>query len=135
VVVRRACSHIFRILYLLCFILMLLCSLALCGWLLLASMDMGWPVPRIIIYMICLLVAQIISLILYFKWPLVAVLAAWIDMLLIMVGVVPRNSTSWNSFFYQFMFNIIFWAAANGGYAAYFALNRRRLVQGRVAQA
>lgn len=113
-----------RVCLILCFALLVVSFLATCGWLLLASFDLGWPIPRIILYMACLFLAQIASLIFYFKRPWVAALTGWVDVLVILIGVVPRNSASLNSFFHQFMFDLVFWVAANGGMASYFALNR-----------
>ena len=67
---------------------------------------------------------RIASLVFYFKRPWLGALTGWVDLLMILIGVVPRNSTSLNSFFHQFMFDLIFWVAANGGLAANLALNR-----------
>jgi hypothetical protein len=121
---NRPSLIMFRFCYLLSFALLLFSTLALCGWLLLASMGLEWPIPKIVLYFACLFAAEIISLVLYFKRPWVAVLIGWIDMLMIVVGVVPRNSHSLLSFLHQFMFDVVFWVAANGGFAAYSALNR-----------
>jgi hypothetical protein len=78
------------------------------------------------LYAACLFLAQLVSLIFYFKHPWIAALTGWVDVLMILIGVVPRNSTSLNSFFHQFMFDLVFWAAANGGLISHFALNREK---------
>jgi hypothetical protein len=88
-------------------------------WLLLASVSLdGGPMPRADLVGTWTVVGFLISTCLYWKWPWIAVVIAWANMGVILLGVVPWVAHSWATFFHQFVYDHIFFVAANLGLLA-----------------
>jgi hypothetical protein len=98
-----------------CFLLLLMTVLALASWLCFAYLASGSPIPALLSYRTAILLAMVVSLCTYFKWPLVAVAVGWLDLLMVLLGVFPWEEKSATSFFYQFMFDLTFFGAAHIG--------------------
>lgn len=125
-VAGRISNVIMRIVFVLCFFLLIIPFAILSMYLLLSTMALGWPLPRIIIYLLCLFLAEIISLVSYFKWPWVAVVVSWLDLTMIVSGVVPWAEKSVHGFFHQFSFSLLFLGAAHIGFISHAFLNRTK---------
>jgi hypothetical protein len=85
-------------------------------WVMMASLgrDNG-PVPRVYTINEFLLLGILISLIALWKWPWIAAVVAWINMVSIISKFTPWNNDSASAFFYGFTFDHIFFVAANVG--------------------
>ena len=102
----------------LCFILLFVPVVALCIWLPIISMAIGSAIPWTIIFWLILLCAEIASLVVYFRWPWIAALVSWLDMAMILSGLIPWKEHSLHSFLHQFGFDLMFFGLANLGFIA-----------------
>jgi hypothetical protein len=102
--------------YIVCFVLLLITVLALASWLCFAYLASGTPIPSVVIYRAAILLAMVVGLCLYFKWPLITVTVGWLDLFMVMFGVFPWEEKSVTNFFYQFMFDVTFFVAAHAGF-------------------
>lgn len=109
--------------FIICFVFLLIPTLALAAWLPLAFMA---GASRVVYIRTELFVAMVAALIFYFKWPWVAVLVSWADMALIAFGLLPLEEKSLSWFLFQFMFDIAFFLAAHGGFVAHVVAHRYR---------
>ena len=105
-----------RILFRVCFILLWVPIIALCIWLPIIYMAIGSAFPGLIGYWSLLLIAEIVSLALYFKSPWVAAVIGWIDMTVILCGLIPWKGHNAHSFLQQFWFDLLFFIAAQIGF-------------------
>jgi hypothetical protein len=104
-----------KVIFRLCFALLFIPVLALCFWLPLIYMAVGSAIPSILLYWVVLLGVEIVSLALYFRWPWIAVLVGWIDIAVILSGIIPWRSHAVYSFIQQFGFDLLFLGIAHVG--------------------
>jgi hypothetical protein len=102
----------------LCFALLFVPVLALCIWLPIMFMAIGSAIPWTMGFWLILLAGEIASLALYFKWPWIAVFVSWVDMAMILSGLIPWKEHSAHSFVHQFGFDLMFFGLANIGFIA-----------------
>jgi hypothetical protein len=74
------------------------------------------PAAAILIYTVFL--AQVLSLIVYLKLPWIAVIVAWIDVVLILSAIFPWHEHSLQSFIHQFGLDLTFFVTAHIGFIA-----------------
>jgi hypothetical protein len=109
---------------------MLVRVITLVGVLLLSLMGANsWQIPISFIVLVCLLLAQVVSLIFFFSKPWIAVLTAWADIGRIFLGIFIPGLAYWSdkslhAFVHQSDFDLIFFAAAHVGLAAHIGMNR-----------
>lgn len=111
-----------------CFALLMIPVLALCIFLPIGYMAVGSAIPGLVIYWCFLLIAQIASLFLYFRFPWIAAVIGWIDMAVILCGVVPWKGHTAHSFLQQFGFDLLFFIAAQMGFVTW-KIGRHRNAQ------
>jgi hypothetical protein len=77
-------------------------------WLLMGSMalDHG-PIPHAYLVNSILFIVFLISTCLFWKWPWIAVLIAWLDLAAILLHANPWNDNSSATFFHQFIYDHI----------------------------
>ena len=107
-----------RTIFILCFVLLVISCLPSALWMLLSIMSWGWPLPLPTILIIGIFLVQIISLVVYFRWPWIAVAVSWVDMLMILSGAIPWRGHSAHSFVHQFGFDLMFFGVAHVGFIA-----------------
>jgi hypothetical protein len=73
-----------KIVFRLCFALLFVPVLALCIWLPIIYMAIGSAIPSVIAFWLILLCAELAALILYFRWPWIAVIVSWVSLLMIL---------------------------------------------------
>jgi hypothetical protein len=97
-------------------------------WLLMGSLalDRG-PIPRVYWLNVVRFFCFLVSAVTLWKWPWIAISVAWVDLFLILSGFSPWEDHSATTFFFQFMFDHIFFIAANAGFVAAVLLRRSRL--------
>jgi hypothetical protein len=96
-------------------------------WLTMGTLSLGpGGLPRIYLINLVLLIAILISAITLWKWPWVSVVVAWANLLSILTRFSPWNDNSVHAFFAGFMFDHIFFIAANVGMIAVMSLKRVR---------
>ncbi len=104
-----------------CFVIALLCVLALGCWRLFAEMALGpggppfWLSLRTWQFVLCSF-----ALVGYFKWPWMLMLLSEIIMALVITGVFPWETKGLANFAYQFSFDITLFLAAHIGTVAFF---------------
>ena len=97
-------------------------------WLLFGTIAWGsGPIPRIDKIEFCQLVAFATSTFLFRNFLGLAVLIAWLNLAVIVLGVVPWVDHSWNTFVRQFAYDHLFFIAANVGLWAQLQLRRSRV--------
>jgi hypothetical protein len=89
------------------------CTLIRGAWLVFASLALGATVPRFIRVHVWMLIADVISLALFFRWPLILPLVGWIDLALVLTGVFPWEEKGIQNLFYQFPSVLAFFVAAH----------------------
>ena len=82
-------------------------------------MAVGSAIPGLIAYWSVLLIAEVASLFLYFKFPWIAAVIGWIDMAAILSGLVPWKDHTAHSFLQQFGFDLLFFIAAQMGFVTW----------------
>ncbi len=118
-------SHfVLKAIFIISFALILIPCLANALWVLLSTLDWGWPIPWLAALTYVLFIAQVLSLILYFRRPWIAAAISWFDLILIFSGVFPRNAPATHGILRQFGFDIVFFAGADLGLIAYYFLHR-----------
>ena len=108
-----------RILFRLSFVLLLIPVIALCIWLPIICMAIGSAFPGLTAYWGFLLIAEVVSLFLYFRFPWIAAAIGWVDMVAILCGVVPWKDHTAHSFLQQFGFDLLFFVAAQMGFVTW----------------
>jgi hypothetical protein len=91
-------------------------------------MAIGSAFPGLIGYWGFLLIAEIASVFLYFRFPWIAAAIGWIDMAAILCGVVPWKAHTAHSFLQQFGFDSLFFIAAQMGFVTW-KIGRHRTAQ------
>jgi hypothetical protein len=71
-----------------------------------------------------LLFAVLVSAATLWKWPRISLFVAWLNLLLIVTHFSPWNDDSAKSFLHGFLFDHLFFIAANVGAFAVFSLKR-----------
>lgn len=95
-------------------------------WLLMGSMALGrGPIPHAYLANLLFFISVLISACLFWKWPWVAMLVAWIDLGTILLHINPWNNGSSTTFFHEFMYDHIFFLAANLGFIAFVLMRRK----------
>ena len=64
-----------------------------------------------------MLLLQLLALALYFKYPYIAALVGWTNVIFALTKVFPWSEPGVSNFFYQFSFDLLFFVAANAGAA------------------
>ena len=103
----------------LCFVLLFLPVLAIIVYLPIIYMAIGSAIPEQILYWLALLVAEVISLVVYFKWPWLAVIISWVDFAVIFTGWITWAGQSLHKFMHQFGFSVLYFAVAHIGLLAW----------------
>jgi hypothetical protein len=106
------------------FIMGIMCVFALGVWLVFAHLAAGSPVPHFLRIRLWLLLAEIVSLMLFFRATWVMAIVGWFCIALVFTGVFPWEEQGVQNLFYQFIFDIAFFVAGNLGLAARFLSNR-----------
>jgi hypothetical protein len=119
---RRA--NFYKSIYSVCFFLLVGPVAAMFFWIMFALLASGTPIPRIIVLRIALLVMMIAALLGYFKWPWVAALVGWADMVMVFTGMFAWEEPGLENLLYQFSLDLLFFAAAHVGLAC-FLLSKR----------
>ena len=120
-------ASLLRLFTVLCMVVMACATLMMGFWLVLASVSLdGGSLPRADLMGRCSFIFFLISTCLYWKWPSVAFLVAWANTGAILIGVVPWVDHSLTTFFHQFVYDHIFFIAANLGFTASILLKRNR---------
>ncbi len=107
--------------YMFAFVMLLLPIIALIWWLSIAMLASGTPLPRVVTLRLEIFLGMIVSALLYFKWPWVAVIVGWVTMGMIVAHVLPWDERGMENFFYQFGFDLLFFIGANVGFIAHTA--------------
>ena len=107
-----------RSIFIICFVLMFIPVLALVVFLPIGAMAIGSAIPGIITYFAILLIAQVVSLAAYFRWPWIAALVGSVDLVVIVSGFIPLARHSVHGFLDQFGFDVAFFALAQIGFLA-----------------
>ena len=89
-----------RRVYLVSFIALLLPIVALVAWLSIAALASGSHPPRVVTLRLGLLAGMILSALLYFKWPWIAVIVSWTIMTMIISHILPWDESGLENFFY-----------------------------------
>jgi hypothetical protein len=113
-----------------CFALMFVSVAALTLWVVAASSVVGPSHNRLVLLRTVHLIALIASACLYFRWPWVALTVSWLTLILILTGVFSWDTRGFQYVLYQFSFDILFFVAANVGFASFSALNRAKRAPG-----
>lgn len=96
-------------------------------WLLLGAISWGsGPIPRADKIEAVLLVAFLISVSLFWKKPWLALVTAWVDLAITLLGVIPWADHSLMTFLRQFEYDHLFFFAANLGALTLFRYRRNR---------
>ena len=111
--------------YMFAFVMLLLPIIALIGWVSIAMLASGTPRPRVVTLRLDILLGMIVSALLYFKWPWVAVIVGWVTMGMIIAHVLPWDERGVENFFYQFGFDLLFFISSNIGFVASIAGRQR----------
>ena len=82
-------------------------------------MAIGSAFPGLTAYWGFLLIAEVVSLFLYFRFPWIAAAIGWVDMVAILCGVVPWKDHTAHSFLQQFGFDLLFFVAAQMGFVTW----------------
>lgn len=106
--VTRSQTLTFRLIMVLCIAAMLVVLFKEGFWLLMGSMalDHG-PIPHAYLVNSILFIVFLISTCLFWKWPWIAVLIAWLDLAAILLHANPWNDNSSATFFHQFIYDHI----------------------------
>lgn len=121
---KWASATVLKALFNLCFIILFFQVLAFAEWVFASSMSANSPVAHVMPYFAFLLGAQAISLLLYFRYPWVAVLVAWLTVGIILARVVPWGAPAWRSVLLDFRFEIVYVVLAHAGFVAFIMKNR-----------
>lgn len=95
-----------------CFAVGSVCVLALGTWLLFQFSFRG-VIPKWIMLRACMWLAEVGSLVLFFRRPWIMALVGWLTMALITTRIFPWEEPGLQNFFFQFMFDIAFFIAGN----------------------
>jgi uncharacterized protein with PQ loop repeat len=114
------------------FIMGIMCVFALAAWLLFAHLAAGSPVPHLLRIRLWLLVAEVVSLIFFFRAAWLMAVVGWFCIVLVFTGVFPWEEQGVQNLFYQFIFDIAFFVAGNLGLAARFLSNRPEMTTKRI---
>ena len=107
------------------FIMGIVCVFALGAWLLFAHLAAGTPVPHFLRIRLWLLIAEVVSLMLFFRATWVMAVVGWFCIVLVFTGVFPWEEQGVQNLFNQFNFDITFFIAGNLGLAARYLTNRQ----------
>jgi hydrogenase/urease accessory protein HupE len=123
--VRNKKTILLRIIIVLSGIAMIITLVDKMFWVMMASIgrDNG-PVPRVYTINEVLLLGILISLIALWKWPWIAAVVAWVNLISIASRFTPWNDESASAFFYGFTFDHLFFVAANVGCIGVLLLKR-----------
>jgi hypothetical protein len=111
------------------FVFALICIVMKGLWLPLAYLASGVHAPHFIIIKTWLWFAAVVGLVTYFKWPWLLAIVTWVDMVMVMTGVFPWEEQGLQNLFYQFIFDLLLFAAANFGLISYIFSRRQRQAQ------
>lgn len=115
---RHMHSLFARLVFVLCFALLAITCLVSTVWLLFSMLTWSWPMPLISVLIYAVFAAQVLSVVLYFKYPLISIIVAWTDIVMIVFGVFPWRGHSVQAFFHQFGLNVAFFGFAHLGFIA-----------------
>jgi hypothetical protein len=104
-----------------CFAVLILCTLVLALWVMVALAVSDQPAPTAANLRLVMLFIQIGALALYFKYPHVVAVVGWINLILALTKTFPWSEPGVANFFYQFSFDLLFLCAANAGLALWMA--------------
>jgi hypothetical protein len=92
-------------------------------WLMFAHLAFGaWGI-QIVEVRTMIWLAFILGMFCYIRWPWIAVLISWLDLYLIVSGVVPWNMQTKHIFAHQFMSDWIFFISSHVGFVAALGLS------------
>jgi hypothetical protein len=107
-----------------CFLCLLFTTCELAAWLSFAYLASGSPLPRVVVVRGYLFMAMSIAVCTYFKWPYVAALVGWTDVVLIALRVLPWVQEDATELCLQFSFDIVFFLASQCGLLLWVRRNR-----------
>lgn len=108
-----------KIVYLLAIAMMIVPIVALISWLSMALLASGTDLPNVDMVRMFGLSGMLISFLLYFRWPWIAVIVSWIIIGMIIGHIFPWSENGLDSFLYQFCFELLFLFGANAGFLAF----------------
>jgi len=123
---QRKSITLYRVLFVGCFVLLLLVGVALLLWVSFAQMASGMSRTRSLVLRELILGAMIVGLVTYFRWPWVAAMVGWADMGMILAGAIAWEEPGMENFLIQFSFDIVFLVASQVGLVSFLILRRKR---------
>jgi hypothetical protein len=105
---KWASASVLKAVFNLCFIALFFQLLAFAEWVFASTLTLNSPIAHLLHYFMILLAAQAIALLLFFRWPWLAAIAAWLSVLIVLVRAVPWGTPAWRSVLIEFRFEIVF---------------------------
>jgi hypothetical protein len=119
-----ASAIVLKAVFNLCFIALFFQMLAFAEWVFASSLAFNSPIAHLVPYFMFLLAAQLVSLLLFFRLPWVAVIVAWLSVLVILFRAIPWRTPAWRSVLLEFRFELVFLVLAHAGFALFVMKNR-----------
>lgn len=121
---KWASATVLKAVFNLCFIALFFQVLAFGEWIFAASITLNSPIAHVLHFFVFLLGAQVIAVLLFFRMPWVAVVVAWLTVLVILARAVPWGTPAWRPVLFEFRFELVFLVLAHAGLAVFVMKNR-----------
>ena len=121
---RWASANVLKAVFNLCFLALFLQVLAFAEWIFATSLSWRSPIAHLVPYFAVLLGAQVVALMLYLRRPWVAVVVAWLGVVMILTRAVPWDSPAWSSELRRYEFELVFLVVAHLGFGAFVLMKR-----------
>lgn len=105
---KWASANVLKAVFNFCFLVLFFQLLAFAEWVFASTLTLNSPIAHLLQYFVILLAAQAIALLLFFRWPWLAALAAWLSVLVVLVRAIPWGTPAWRAVLFEFRFEIVF---------------------------